>query len=179
MRTEAAVPDGGGPDHIQETVERRRRPVSRRAKIVMAMALGSAVIALAIAPFTLMTIPDPHPYRLDSLVGERSGTFVAVADGFYKLYPYTAPLFDFPADAFTADGPRPTVTVKFRQMDALRLYNISVYGGAAVPVTKTVKGDTTLEMTPEQALAPGAYVITAPRDGVDEAIENFYFRVAG
>ena len=77
----------------------------------MGIALGSVVIVLAIAPFMLMAIPDPHPYKLDSLAGERSGTFVAVSDGYYKLYPYSAPLFSFPSDAsrrrqHPADGDR-------------------------------------------------------------------------
>ena len=57
---------------------RVRPPLSRRAKLVIGVALGSAVLALAIGPFLLMTIPDPKPYRLAGLDGERSGTFVAV-----------------------------------------------------------------------------------------------------
>ncbi len=157
-----------------------RRSLSRRTKIVMAIALGSSVLALAILPLTLMTLPDPHPYRLDSLVGERSGTYVTAADGYYRLYPYAAPLFSFPSDAFVVDSAQPTITIKFRQADNLALYSLQRYGAdTPLDVQKTRVNETTLELRPSAPLAAGEYVITAPRDSVDEEIDNFYFRVPG
>jgi hypothetical protein len=158
----------------------RPRRMSRRTKMVIAIALGSVVLVLAVAPFTLMTIPDPHPYRLDSLASEQSGTFVTVRDGYYKLYPYAAPLLSFPSDALVADNARPTVVVKYRQSENPDLYAIHSYtSNQPVAVEKSLTGGTTLELTPEQPLPPGQYVITAPRDSVDEGIDNFYFQVPG
>ena len=165
---------------VQPAREQERLPLSRRAKLVMGIAFGAVVVVLAIAPFTLMALPDPHPYRLDSLAGEVSGTFVATGNGYYKLYPYSAPLYSFPADALAVDSGRPTVIVKFRQGNDPSLYAIRPYASATPVAVETVLKDaTTLQLTPVQPLQPGRYVITAPRDSVDEAMDTFYFQFPG
>jgi hypothetical protein len=176
MRAEA-LPD---PEALPDAEPKSGRSLSRRTKLVIGLALGSAVLVLAVAPLLLMTIPDPHPYRLDTLAGERSGTFVVAADGYYKLYPYSAPLFDFPSDAFAVDSNRPTVIFKFRQTEDPDLYALRAYASdAPLALNKTLKDDTTLELAPAAALQPGDYVLTGPRDSVDERIDSFYFRVPG
>jgi hypothetical protein len=166
---------------LAETAQHpRHRSLSKRTKLVMGIALGSVVIVLAVAPFTLMAIPDPHPYKLDSLAGERSGTFVAVGSGYYKLYPYSAPLFSFPSDALVVANTRPTVIIKARQMVGLELYGIRPYtSNTAVALRQTVGDANTLELTPAEPLQPGQYLITAPRDSVDEGIDTFYFQISG
>lgn len=155
------------------------RGLSRRTKLVIIVALGSSILVLAIFPFLLMTIPDPHPYRVQTLAGEVSGTFVAVPDGYYKLYPYSAPLFSFPSDALLVQSSQPTMVVKFRQANELALFALTRYGGETILLAKKPLTDTTLELTPDQALPAGDYVLTAPRDSVDEGIDSFYFRVSG
>jgi hypothetical protein len=152
--------------------------LSRRTKLVILIALGSSILVLAVFPFLLMTIPDPHPYRLQTLAGEVSGTFVVAPDGYYKLYPYSAPLFSFPSDALVVPSALPTLLVKFRQANALGLFALTKYGAETIALAKKPVSDTTLELTPAQPLPPGEYVLTAPRDSVDEEIDNFYFRVS-
>jgi hypothetical protein len=164
---------------VDHALEQPPRGLTRRAKIAIVASLGSVILGVAFLPFLLMTLPDPHPVKVPGLSGERVGTYVLRTDGVYKLFPYTAPLVTYPADALVVDDPRPQVVVKYRQLDSQNLYGILRYdGGQQVEVDKTVNSDTkSLELRPKEALAKGRYIITAARDGADGGVDFFYFRV--
>jgi hypothetical protein len=153
--------------------------LTTRAKIVILSSLVPVVIGVAILPFILLAVPDPHPVRVPSLTGEIAGTYVVRQDGLYKLYPYTAPAMSFPSDALVVDDPLPQVIVKFRQLDLLSLYGISRYGDSqGIAVQKTVdQAGKALYLRPQTALGSGDYVIVAARDGADAGEDYFYFRV--
>ncbi len=97
----------------------------------------------------------------------------------YKLFPYTAPLMTFPADALVVDDPRPQVVVKFRQLDFLSKYGITSYGDSReIAVDKVVdEAGKVIYLRPQSALGPGEYVVVASRDGADGGEDYFYFRV--
>ena len=156
-----------------------RTRLGTRAKIVILAALAPVVIGVAVLPFILLTVPDPHPVKVPGLAGEIAGTYVMRQDGLYKLFPYSAPLLTFPNDALVVDDPRPKVMVKFRQLDLLSLYAISRYASPQVPaVDKTVdQAGKILYLRPKEALNAGQYVISAARDGADGGEDYFYFTV--
>ena len=152
--------------------------MNTKAKLAIVATLGLIIIGVAGLPFILLTVPDPHPVAVPGLAGERVGTYVLRADGVYKLFPYTAPVFSFPGDALVVDDPRPLVVVKYRQLDSLALYGIRPYGGAdAVDVDKAVLAESSLQIQPMAPLPTGEYVITAARDGMFGGEDYFYFRV--
>ncbi len=153
--------------------------LTTKAKVVILCSLVPVFIAVAVLPFILLAVPDPHPVKIPGLAGEVSGTYVQRQDGFYKLFPYTAPMPSFPADALVVDDPRPQVTVKFRQLDFLSNYGITSYTDSReITVDKVVdEAAKTLSLRPVSALDPGEYVIAASRDGADGGEDYFYFSV--
>lgn len=162
---------------LRDSFEKPR--LSGRAKVVILAALAPVVIGVAILPFLLLAVPDPHPVKIPGLAGEISGTYVERQDGVYRLFPYTAPLMTFPADALVVDGPKPHVMVKYRQLDLLSAYGIARFGESQpIEVTKTVdKTGKVLYLVPVVPLAGGQYVVLASRDGADAGTDYFYFRV--
>jgi hypothetical protein len=156
-----------------------RPRLTTRAKVVILCSLVPVFIAVAVLPFILLSVPDPHPVKIPGLGGEIAGTYVQQQDGVYKLFPYTAPLMTFPADALVVDDPRPQVVVKFRQLDFLSKYGITSYGSSqGIAVDKVVdQAGKALYLQPQSALGPGEYVIVASRDGADGGEDYFYFRV--
>jgi hypothetical protein len=156
-----------------------RPHLTTKAKVVIFGALVPVFIAVAVLPFILLSVPDPHPVKIPGLAGEIAGTYVQQEDGFYKLFPYTAPLLTFPTDALAVDDARPQVVVKFRQMDFLSKYGIVNYGDSTeIAVDKVVDQEAkAIYMRPTSALVPGEYVVVASRDGADGGQDYFYFRV--
>ncbi len=156
-----------------------RPHLTTRAKVVILCSLVPVFLAVAVLPFILLSVPDPHPVKIPGLGGEIAGTYVQQQDGIYKLFPYTAPMMAFPADALVVDDPRPEVVVKFRQLDFLSKYGITSYGSSqGIAVDKVVdQAGKALYLRPRSALGPGEYVIVASRDGADGGEDYFYFRV--
>ena len=156
-----------------------RPRLTTKAKVVIICALVPVFIAVAVLPFILLLVPDPHPVKIPGLAGEIAGTYVQRQDGVYKLFPYTAPVMTFPADALVVDDPRPQVVVKFRQLDFLSKYGISGYSDSGeIAVDKVVdEAGKALYLRPTSALSPGEYVVAASRDGADGGEDYFYFRV--
>jgi hypothetical protein len=156
-----------------------RPHLSTRAKVVIFGALAPVFVAVAVLPFLLLLVPDPHPVKVPGLEGEIAGTYVQQQDGVYKLFPYTAPLLSFPSDALVVDNAQPDIIVKFRQLDFLSQYGVVSYGDSTeIPVDKVVDQDAKLlHLLPKATLAPGEYVVAASRDGADGGEDYFYFRV--
>lgn len=162
------------------SLELQSRPrLTTKAKVVILCSLVPVFIAVAVLPFVLLALPDPHPVKIAGLGGEISGTYVQRQDGLYKLFPYTAPLMTFPADALVVDDPRPQVVVKFRQLDFLSNYGIASYADSReIAVDKVVdQAAKTISLRPQAALGQGEYVVVASRDGADGGEDYFYFRV--
>ncbi|MHB0867495.1 MAG: hypothetical protein ACYC6B_08675 [Thermoleophilia bacterium] len=148
---------------------------SRRFQI--AVVLGTATLVIGALPFLFLILPNPVPVRVPGLDGEIIGTYIARDDGIYKLYPYTAPASEFPAEALTVSD-RPWITIKFRQPGSLGVYGIwSWSDNQPVPVRKNLFGEQRLELIPENALNPGDYYVAAARDGIYGGEDYFYFRV--
>jgi hypothetical protein len=154
-------------------------PLTTRAKVVILCSLVPVVLGVALLPFILLSVPDPHPVKVPGLAGEIAGTYLHRQDGLFKLFPYTAPAMSFPNDALIVDDSRPQVVVKFRQLDLLDYYGITRYGDSLqIPVEKTVdQTGKALYIRPVTPLDPGEYVIAAARDGADAGEDFFYFRV--
>lgn len=150
-----------------------------RGKLVIVCSLVPIVVGIALLPFLLLSLPDPHPVRIPGLSGEIAGTYIMRKDGLYRLFAYTAPAMSFPEDALIVDDVRPEVIVKFRQLDRLSLYGIDSYSDAReIPVEKTVdEANKALRLRTRAALPTGEYVIVAARDGADAGWDYFYFRV--
>lgn len=155
------------------------RKLSSKSKLVIAAGVGSVVLVVGFLPLLFLTLPNPEPVLIPGLEGERVGTYIALDNGLYKLYPYTAPAASFPEEAISVDsGPR--IFVKYRQLEALSIYGIRTWSGnEEIQVNKDTSNDNVLEMTPESDLAPGEYYIVAARDGIYGGIDYFYFRVEG
>jgi hypothetical protein len=160
-------------------LDQPRPHLTSRAKVVILCSLLPVFIAVAVLPFILLWVPDPHPVKIPGLAGEIAGTYVQRQDGLYKLFPYTAPLMTFPADALAVDDPRPQVVVKFRQLDLLSKYGITSYSDSQdVAVDKVVdQAGKAIYLRPTSALGTGEYVVAASRDGADGGEDYFYFRV--
>jgi hypothetical protein len=156
-----------------------RPHMTTRAKVVVLCSLVPVFIAVAVLPFILLSVPDPHPVKISGLAGEVNGTYVQRQDGLYKLFPYTAPLPTFPADALVVDDSRPQVLVKFRQLDFLSNYGITSYAGNQdMAVDKVVdQAGKTISLRPIAPLSPGDYVVAASRDGADGGEDYFYIKV--
>ncbi len=158
----------------------KERPrLTKRAKVVILSALVPVFVAVAVLPFMLLAVPDPHPVKVPGLTGEIAGTYIMRQDGLYKLFPYTAPVMSFPSDALVADDARPQVIVKYRQLDLLTLYSIGRYADSQeIAVDKTIdQTGKALYLRPLDALPAGEYVIFAARDGADAGKDYFYFRI--
>jgi hypothetical protein len=153
--------------------------LTRRAKVVILAAIIPVVVAVAVLPLILLTVPNPHPVKIPGLAGEIAGTYVQRADGLYRLFPYTAPVMTFPSDALVVDGTQPQVIVKYRQLDLLTAYGISRYSDSQeIQVKKTVdQTGKALYLEPTAPLAAGQYMVTAARDGADAGTDYFYFLV--
>jgi hypothetical protein len=171
-----AHPKAGKRDSLG-TEEKSR--LTTRAKVVILCSLVPVVIGVAVLPFIFLAVPDPHPVKIPGLTGEISGTYIQQGDGLYKLFPYTAPVISFPADALVVDTSRPQVIIKFRQLDFLSAYQIGRYGESQqIEIQRTVdEAGKALYLQPVSALSPGNYVVVAARDGVDGGQDYFYFTV--
>jgi hypothetical protein len=160
-------------------MSREASHLTRRAKVVILAAVIPVVVAVAVLPLILLSVPNPHPVKIPGLAGEIAGTYIQRADGLYRLYPYTAPVMTFPSDALVVDGAQPEVIVKYRQLDLLTAYTISRYGDSQeIQAQKTVdQTGKALHLQPRAPLAAGQYMVTAARDGADAGTDYFYFRV--
>ncbi len=125
--------------------------------MVILCSLVPVFIAVAVLPLILLSVPDPHPVMIPGLTGEINGTYLQQQDGWYKLFPYTAQLMTFPADALVVDDPRPQVTIKFRQLDFLSKYRVVTYvGSLEIPTDKVVdEAGKVIDLQPQGALSPG------------------------
>ena len=153
--------------------------MTRRAKIVMIVVLGTAFISLGVLPLLYLTLPDPQPMLLGTLDGERDGTYVDAASGFLKMFPFTEQATTFPPNVpVTTRETR--VYVRYRQIDVLSAYSVRLFGsGQEVVVEKTVRPDRTLVMKPVAGLVPGRYYAVAARDSMYGGTDYFYFIVGG
>jgi hypothetical protein len=153
--------------------------MSRRAKIVMVVVLGSAFVSLGMLPLLYLTLPDPQPMSLRTLEDERVGTYVDATNGFSKMFPFTDQVTTFPPRVPTASAVT-RVYVRYRQLDVLTAYSLHAFGsGEEVQVEKRVRSDKTLVMRPVTALPLGQYYAVAARDGVYGGSDYFYFLVGG
>jgi hypothetical protein len=151
--------------------------MTRRAKIVVITVLGTAFISLGALPLLFLTLPNPQPMLLGTLEGERDGTYVDAASGFYKMFPFAEPAMNFPPNV-PVTARQTKVYVRYRQMDTPSAYSVRRFeSGHEISVQKTVRPDRTLVMKPVLPLPPGRYYAVAARDGIYGGTDYFYFRV--
>ncbi|HZD60593.1 MAG TPA: hypothetical protein VE439_09110 [Anaerolineae bacterium] len=151
--------------------------LSKRAKFIIGVPIGAIFAGVLVLPFLLMLVPNPNPVKITSLANQRVGTYLDTGRGLYKLYPYSSSQANFPEGAPAAIE-QPCVYIKYRQLDGLSSYGIYEYSSSQpVPVRKTIKSKSILQILPRGRLAPGLYYVTAARNGMFGGKDYFYFKV--
>ncbi|MHB8841781.1 MAG: hypothetical protein ACYC56_08340 [Candidatus Aquicultor sp.] len=148
-----------------------------KAKLIPTAALGVAFVIIVVLPLLLLSLPNPKAVKVPTMQSVKAGTFLDAGEGLYKLYPYASTQDKFPAGAPSV-GRKPSVYVKYRQLDELPAYGIYAYPtNQAVPVSRKIEKSNVLRLAPESGLHTGLYYITAARDGIYGGTDYFYFKV--
>lgn len=148
-----------------------------KAKLIPTAALGVAFVIIVVLPLLLLSLPNPKAVKVRGMQGIKAGTFLDAGEGLYKLYPYASTQDKFPAGAPSV-GRKPSVYVKYRQLDELPAYGIYAYPtNQAVPVIRNIEKSKVLRLAPKSELRAGLYYITAARDGIYGGTDYFYFKV--
>lgn len=152
--------------------------MSRGQRWAAGIAFGLVVLAVAVAPFPLLFVPNPVPHPVSgSFMDQQPGVFVAGGGAAYHVFPRAEDVEAFPAEA-PATTPDTAVWVRSKQLDDTRAYEIVSWpDGVVVPVAYTTRDNKLLSMTPKRALTPGMYCAHVSRDGLEGGTDFVYFRV--
>ncbi len=152
--------------------------MNRWQKWAAGIAVGVMGLAVAVAPFPLLLVPNPAPHPVTGpLMDQQPGVFVASGAATYHVFPRADDVDVFPSDAPTVT-PNAAVWVRSKQLDDTRAYEIVAWpGGKAVAVKYTTQANKLLSMTPRRALEPGTYCAHVSRDGLEGGTDFIYFRV--
>lgn len=151
--------------------------MSRRTKLLIGGVFGVMVGVAAVAPISLMLVPDPLPVRVGDLASQPSGAYITTRGVTYHVFPRADRLDAFPPDAPTVDS-TPVLTIKARQVDAPSDYALYTFDGAGVNVTRTTVPPGVVEMRPTRPLRAGRYIATIARDDLFGGTDYVYFSVA-
>lgn len=147
-------------------------------KTAIGLAVGALLLAAAVAPFSLMLLPNPLPVKVADLGTQLPGTYIQTSSGIFHVFPRAEQADRFPGDALVAD-PGAVVWVKYKELDALSAYAIySFEGGKAVPSVKSTSHARLVEIRPTAPLAVGRYYVAVAREGLFGGTDYVYFSVA-
>ncbi len=153
------------------------RRLTLKAKLIPTAALGVAFVIIVVLPLLLLSLPNPKAVKVSTMQSVKVGTFLDTAEGLYKLYPYASTQDKFPVGAPSVDR-KPSIYIKYRQLDELPAYGIYAYPtNQAVSISRNIEKSKVLRLAPKRELRAGLYCITAARDGIYGGTDYFYFRV--
>jgi hypothetical protein len=150
--------------------------MSPRTKVLIGVVFGVLVLVAAVAPLTLMLLPNPVPVRVTDIASRPTGAFITTNGVIYQVFPRAEQVDSFPPDA-PAVGATPVVSVKSRMLDDPSKYSLYAFGGGSVGVSRTTAGANLLEMRPSRPLAPGRYFAAIARDDIFGGTDYVYFSV--
>ncbi len=151
--------------------------MSRRAKWTVGGLFVAFSLIVALLPFSLMLVPNPHPILVGDLRSATPGTYIEAAGGTYRLFPFAEAPKTFPSDA-PVTGARPSAFVRYKQLAEMSEYGMFVYpAGRPIAVKKTLRTGRILEIVPAEPLAEGTYYVRAGRESAFGGVDYFYFRV--
>jgi hypothetical protein len=157
--------------------------MSRRTKLLIGIAFGILVAIAAIAPFTLMLVPNPKPVAVTNLAQQPVGVYIETAGRTYHVFAFADQPDSFPAGSIVTSA-RPVVWVRTQMPSDASAYTISKVdgggqSGAAIDVVQDSSHAGLLAMRPKAALAPGQYVAAVARDDLFGGTDYAYFSVVG
>jgi hypothetical protein len=150
----------------------------RSTKLVIGTVFGVLVVIAAIAPLTLMLVPDPKPVLVGSVASGPSGAYISTQGSVYRVFPRADQLESFPPDAPMV-GSTPVVSVKASRIDPTADYSLYSFDGRGVESTRTLVTATVVELRPMRPLSPGRYIAAIARDDLFGGTDYVYFSVAG
>ena len=152
--------------------------MSKKARILIAAAIGTAFAFVGIAPFALMLVPNPRPVVVADIATQMPGAYVRTAGLLYHVFPRAEQASTFPQDELVA-GPDAVLIVKYRQLADLSAYTMwSFEGGRQIDVECDVGTPALLQLKPRSPLATGRYYAIVPRESIYGGEDYVYFAVS-
>jgi hypothetical protein len=148
-----------------------------RPRVLVGLAFGTLVVGAVVAPFFLMLLPNPVPVRVQDMSSQAPGAFIATRGAVYRVFPRAERASTLPTGSLVTDE-RPTLWIRYRQLDQLESYSVHALDGAPIAVDRDRSQPNLLRIQPKHALDPGGYYAEVARDGVDGGTDYVYFHVA-
>jgi hypothetical protein len=152
--------------------------MSPRTRVLVGVAFGLLVVAAAVAPFTLMLIPNPHPIAITNLAEQPTGVYIETAGRTYHVFAFAEQPATFPPDSLVT-GAKPVVWVRTKMPADASAYTISRVNGSAVEVVHDSSHPGLVAMRPAGPLSPGQYVAAVAREDLFGGTDYAYFSVPG
>jgi hypothetical protein len=158
---------------------KRRRPGAYRTRV--GVAAGAILLVLVSLPFVpavagIGSSSVRYSYE-PRLTNEVTGQFLVTPRGPVKLFAWPELQDDFPSDAIRVHSIA-TLLVRAAAVDASSAYRIfDVDRGTDVPLRVLARTGRTIRLAPENALAPGRYVLSATHEGMFGGHDYSYLRV--
>jgi hypothetical protein len=150
--------------------------MSRKTKLIMGAVFGVLLVIAAIAPLTLMLLPNPLPMRVHDLASQPSGAYITTRGTVYRVFPRAEQLGAFPPDAPSV-GATPTLSIKSDRLDVATNYNLYLFSGAGIAVERDSVASNLIQVRPTSPLAPGQYIAAIARDDLFGGTDYVYFSV--
>jgi hypothetical protein len=162
-----------------------RRPHARRSRYrtrvgVAACALLLLLVCLPFVPAVAGVGSSAVRYSYEPrLTSEVTGQFLLTSHGPVKLFAWSDPQDEYPADALRVHARDVrTLLVRAAAVDATSAYTVfDLDNGSTVRLRVLSRSGRTLRLAPAQALAPGRYVFTATHEGMFGGRDFAYLRV--
>lgn len=151
--------------------------MSRKAWLVAAAAFGPMLAAVALLPLLFLSLPNPRPQRVASVMAFRTGVFVQAGEATYRLY--QAPQPELLTKSELTVGPQARVLVRYRQLDRLSAYNLYRWTDGIPVSLKRRATDHLLVLEPAAPLPRGDYYAVLAGEGVYGGVNCVRFTVAG
>jgi hypothetical protein len=144
----------------------------------MGIIIGMLISAAALAPFTLMLVPNPKPVRVGAPALQLPGTYVCTGGDVYHVFQYSRQPDGFPESSLIASADAVPV-VRYKGLDDLAIYALTRYpSGAMVAVSKRVDTHARMiELRPTQPLTPGRYAVRMSSEDAFSGPEFAFFSV--
>ena len=165
---------------MKDSVEARgrQRGLLRRLGIGAgaAVLLGSVAI-LPMLPWVMGIVTDAKHVYTDTVPTDNRGAYLITTEGVMQLFTWHVQPEGFPTDAPTLDAGSITaatvVQKQFDDADSYRLLNLTT--GRQVEWASSERDGMHLTLRPASQLAPGAYLLIVPSDGMFGGNTLHYF----
>lgn len=151
--------------------------MSKKTRILIAAAIGTAFAFVGIAPFALMLLPNPRPVAVEDVASQMPGDYVRTGGRVFHVFPHAEQVSTFPDDALEADSDAVFI-VKYRQLAELSAYTLwSFDRSEQIAVERDVGTPELLQLRPRSLLAPGHYYAVVARESIYGGEDYVYFAV--